>query len=374
MFTAANSLIGFIFALTLTILIIPIVNKLSLGLNIIDKPEKRKQHKKRIVRLGGLGILIGLYSTMILLIAFNFINFDENSFFWPVFYMAPLFFILGFLDDLFNLSPFLRLFFQIFLSTIFWASGFHINNIEIQSFYGGNSSFYLINSFSLLFTVFWIVGMINAINWIDGLDGLAIGILCISTLGMICAALGHENIEYLPILTALFGVCLAFLFYNYYPAKIVMGDGGSYLLGFFAASLSILMFEPGLNSSFKSYLDFYFLESLLFFAVPIFDMVYVIFLRLNQGKSIFFPDRKHIHHRLFDGGFSHRDSVTLIFALSQWFVSFSLLASFNKFNKYTLVIAISSTALLALILFLKCNLSKLLILKLSPKINKFDLS
>ena len=370
MFTAANSLIGFIFALTLTYFLIPIVNKLSLKLNLIDKPEKRKQHKKGIVRLGGLGILIGIYSTMILLLAFNFINFDENSFFWPVFYIAPLFFILGFLDDLFNISPFVRLFFQILLSTVVWASGFHINNIEVQYFYEGDSSIYLINSLSLLFTVFWIVGMINSINWIDGLDGLAIGIVCISTLGMICAAIGHENMEYLPILSSLFGACLAFLFYNYYPARIVMGDGGSYLLGFFAASFSILMFEPGLNISFKSDLDFYFLESILFFGVPIFDMIYVVFLRLKQGKSIFFPDRKHIHHRLFDGGFSHIDSVILIFALSQWFVSFSLLVSFNKFNKYTLVIALSSTALLSFILIIKCNLSKLLILKLSPKINR----
>ena len=372
MFTAANSLIGFIFALILTFLVIPIVNKFSLILNLIDKPEKRKQHKKVIVRLGGLGILIGLYCTMTLLLAFNFINFDENSFFWPVFYIAPLFFVLGFLDDLFNISPFVRLFFQILLSTVVWACGFHINNIEIQSFFGVNSSIYLINSLSLLFTVFWIVGMINAINWMDGLDGLAIGIVCISTLGMIFAAIGHQNTEYLPILSSLFGSCLAFLFYNYHPAKIVMGDGGSYLLGFFAASLSILMFEPGLNTSFKSYLDFYFLESMLFFAVPIFDVIKVVFLRLKQGKSIFFPDRKHIHHRLFDGGFSHRDSVTLIYALSQWFVSVSLLVSFNKFNKYTLVIALSSTALLSFILTIKCNLSKLLILKLSPKIKRVD--
>jgi len=372
LFNAANSLIGFIFAFILTVITIPIIKNLSLKLNLIDRPDKRKQHKKNIVRLGGLGILIGLYLPIILLLAFGFINFPQNSFFWPVFGIAPCFFIIGFFDDLFNLSPFVRLFFQIVLSIIFWAIGFHINILEIQTLIGVPLSISLISLLSLSFTVLWIVGMINAINWIDGLDGLAIGIVCISTLGMICAAIGHGNIEYLPILSALLGSCLGFLIFNYHPAKIVMGDGGSYFLGFFSVSLSVLMFEPGLNDGFNSELDFYLLESLLFFAVPVFDMIYVILARLSKGKSIFYPDRLHIHHRLVDGGFNQIDSVTLIFALSQWFVSFSLLASFNKLDEYTVLIGISSSLLFIVVLLIKCDLSKLCKFELHPRKNKID--
>ena len=225
---------------------------------------------------------MGLYLPIVLLLLFGFINFPQNSYFWPVFVIAPCFFIIGFIDDLFNLSPFIRLFFQVLMSIIFWAIGFHLNILQIQTLFGDPLSIPLVNILSLCFTVLWIVGMINAINWIDGLDGLAIGIVCISILGMICAAIGHGNIEYLPILSSFFGSCLGFLIFNYHPAKIVMGDGGSYFLGFFSVSLSVLMFEPGLNDGFNSELDFYLLESLLFFAVPIFDMIYVILSRLER--------------------------------------------------------------------------------------------
>ena len=368
---AANSLSGFIIAFFSTIILIPVIKTLSFRFDLVDKPEKRKQHKVNIVRLGGLGILIGLYIAILFLRIFGLISFDFNSFFWPIFISAPLFFCIGFVDDLFSLSPFIRLFFQVVLSIFVWKSGFHINNLVIYHFLGDNLSLSLVSSLSLIFTIFWIVGMTNAINWLDGLDGLATGVVCISTLGMICAAIGHKNFEYLPILTSFLGACIAFLIYNFYPAKIVMGDGGSYLLGFFSATMSIILFEPGEKIDFNSNLDFYLFESILIFAVPLLDTLFVVFSRIQSKKSIFLPDRNHFHHRLVDNGFSQIDVSFLIFAISQWFVSLGLLVSFHSFNKYTLLILLSSSILLASVFCLKCDLSKILSFKLCPKLSKF---
>jgi len=367
---AANSLSGFIFAFFSTITLVPIIKSLSIKYKIVDKPEERKQHKSSIVRLGGLGIFLGFYISLLILKVFGLFFFDPNSFFWPIFICAPFFFIVGFVDDIFNISPFTRLFLQVVLSIFVWSCGFHINNIIINYFFGENLSLGIISSYSLIFTVFWIVGMTNAINWLDGLDGLATGVVSISTFGMICASMGHQNYEYLPILTSFLGACVAFLIYNFHPAKIVMGDGGSYLLGFISATMCLILFEPGININFNSKLDFYFLESILFFAVPLFDMLFVIYSRIKSKKSIFYPDRKHFHHRLYDNGFSQQEVSLLIFTLSQWFVSLGLLVSFHSFNRYTLIILLFSTTLLFSVFSIKCDLAKIIKLQFYPKINK----
>ena len=367
---AANSISGFIFAFFSTVALVPVIKYLSVKYKIFDKPEQRKQHKSSIVRLGGLGIFLGLYISILILKVFGLFQFDPNNFFWPIFICAPFFFVTGFVDDIFDISPFTRLLIQVVLSIFVWSCGFHINHLIINNFFGENLSFSITSRFSLIFTVLWIVGMTNAINWLDGLDGLATGVVSISTFGMICASIGHQNYEYLPILTAFLGACLAFLIYNFHPAKIVMGDGGSYLLGFISSTMCLILFEPGLNINFNSKLDFYFLESILFFAVPLFDMLFVILSRIKSRKSIFFPDRKHFHHRLFDNGFSQQDVSLLIFTLSQWFVSLGLLVSFNSFNRYTLIILLFSTTLLIAVFSLKCQVSEILKFKLSPRESK----
>jgi len=367
---AANSLSGFLFAFFSTVALIPVIKYLSFKYKIVDKPEQRKQHKSSIVRLGGLGIFLGLYISIFILKVFGLFQFDPNSFFWPIFTCAPFFFVVGFVDDLFNISPFIRLFLQVVLSIFVWSCGFHINNLIINSFFGENLSLSITSTLSLVFTVLWIVGMTNAINWLDGLDGLATGVVSISTFGMICASIGHQNYEYLPILTSFLGACLAFLIYNFHPSKIVMGDGGSYLLGFISATMCLILFEPGKNINFNSKLDFYFFESILLFAVPLFDMLFVIYSRIKSKKSIFFPDRKHFHHRLFDNGFNQQDVALLIFALSQWFVSLGLVVSFNYFNKYTLIIFLFSTTLLFAVFSMKCQISKILQLKFYPRLKK----
>ena len=191
---------------------------------------------------------------------------------------------------------------------------------------------------------------------------LASGIICISTIGLIIIAFFNNNFESIYLLFSVFGACLAFLLYNNYPAKILMGDGGAYLLGFFAATSGI--YFTNINTSQLSGLSFSTLPLFLIFIVPILDMIIVIFSRLKDGKSIFFPDRSHIHHRLLDLGFTHMDSVIIIYAVSQFFVSLALIITIVKFK---LIIITSSVFILGGIVFIKCDYKSLMKLKISPR-------
>jgi UDP-N-acetylmuramyl pentapeptide phosphotransferase/UDP-N-acetylglucosamine-1-phosphate transferase len=160
--------------------------------------------------------------------------------------------------------------------------------------------------FSLGFTVFWIVGMINSINWIDGLDGLSSGIALIAavTLGLISLTpqVGGGQPLVAVLCFALAGSLLGFLRWNFYPATIFAGTSGVQFVGFTLAVLSIL-------GSAKVAV------ALLVLGVPIIDTFWIIVRRLSQGRSPFSPDRSHIHHRLLDLGLSHRSTVLVIYGI-----------------------------------------------------------
>ena len=189
-----------------------------------------------------------------------------------------------------------------------------------MSWLGVNADPFILPSFlAILFTVLWIVGLVNAINWIDGLDGLASGIAFISSLLLFYFSLEQSLIAPAIISSSLAASSFAFLLYNFYPAKIYMGDGGSNFIGYSLAVISILVFS---NSS-----SVYSLNTLaplninpiipiLIIFIPIIDMLYVISSRVIKGKSPFLPDRSHIHHRLLDIGLNHKQSVLLIYLLS----------------------------------------------------------
>jgi len=159
-------------------------------------------------------------------------------------------------------------------------------------------------SFSIGFTVFWIVGMINSINWIDGLDGLSTGVALIATVTLGILSLSTQVSQ--PLIAvlcfALAGALLGFLRWNFYPAKIFSGTTGVQFVGYTLAVLSIL-------GSAKVAV------ALLVLGVPIIDTFWIIVGRLTQGRSPFTPDRTHIHHRLLDLGLSHRNTVLFIYAI-----------------------------------------------------------
>ena len=153
------------------------------------------------------------------------------------------FFLIGVFDDIFSLSPLKRLFLVLFWPIFAWNLGINFNNIDISFLNLGFANIILPNYLSLIITLIWLVGVTNAINWIDGLDGLASGCSGIMALTFGIIAIQNNNYEYALISFALAGASFGFLNFNFKPAKILMGDGGTYFLGFTLACLSLIVLK-----------------------------------------------------------------------------------------------------------------------------------
>src|SRR5699024_9569316 len=177
---------------------------------------------------------------------------------------------------------------------------------------------------SVLITVLWVVGITNAINLIDGLDGLATGVTAIAFMSMLVMAVIDGQYVAAVLCIVFIGANVGFLFHNFYPAKIYMGDAGSNLLGYMIAVVSML----GL---FKNIALLGFIIPIILLAVPIFDTLYAILRRAYKNGSIMPADNKHIHYRLMENGYSHRKSVLIIYAFSALFGAMAVLFSNSSF-------------------------------------------
>ncbi|MBT2216501.1 undecaprenyl/decaprenyl-phosphate alpha-N-acetylglucosaminyl 1-phosphate transferase [Virgibacillus dakarensis] len=172
----------------------------------------------------------------------------------------------------------------------------------------------------MLVTVLWVVGVTNAINLIDGLDGLATGVTTIALTSMFIMAIIDVQVIAAYLCIVLIGANLGFLYHNFYPAKIYMGDTGSNFLGYMIAVVSML----GL---FKNIALFGFIIPIIILAVPIFDTLFAIVRRAFNGENIMMPDNKHIHYQLLKKGFSHRQAVLIIYGFSALFGAIAILLS-----------------------------------------------
>lgn len=309
------------------IFLVPFVYKFGLKLGIIDNFEERKIDPQYKVSFGGIAIVFSFYIAVGLGFLFLKLGFLETSFNLYPFILAALFngilfFLIGLLDDVFSLSPFLRLALQIIVVCIGIGFGFNINIESFQIFYYLDHN-YLIKFLNSIFTILFLVGLTNSFNWIDGLDGLASGVSAIVNFGFLFISISTNNIIGAILAASNIGASAGFLKYNSFPSKIIMGDGGSYFLGYMNSIVAILTFT-GLDKDGQLLISFnnlIFLLTILF--VPIFDMFIVIVKRIKRGKSPFFPDRTHLHHFFYDKGLSHRRTVILIYSLTQWFVFLS---------------------------------------------------
>jgi len=209
----------FLISFATTYFFIPRIIKFALKRNIVDSIDNRKVSREPIARIGGLGIVSGICLSLIFIRHNTLI--DIRNFHLDIFILLTLsFFILGFLDDLLKLSPWIRLFFQILFSSIAWSNNFRIDSIDLTYLNFSTNYFDLPQIISFLITVFWITGIVNSINWIDGLDGLAVGITLFAIFGLVLVNFKLQNFELLYILFPMAASCLAFLKYNYHPAKI----------------------------------------------------------------------------------------------------------------------------------------------------------
>lgn len=284
----------------------PVVISLGNRFNWVDKPDARKQHKKAAVRVGGIGICLGLLVSFLgLLLAQGVDILTLPSPLLAIIIGSLLSFSIGFVDDIIGLSPIVRLGFQAIITVIVWNLGIQIEALPIP-FIG----MFHLGWLSLPITFLWLAGVANAINWVDGLDGLAAGTVAIASaaLAMVCYQLNHLLEASLAI--SLTAVLLGFLYHNAKPAKLFMGDGGAYLIGFLWASLAItgVTFNP--SSQTVLWMPY------LLLLVPIGDMIYVILRRVRNGQSPFYPDRCHLHHRLLAQGYSYEETVAQIYIMN----------------------------------------------------------
>lgn len=306
------AVIAFLVVLVLT----PVVKAIALKYQRFDVPSLRKTHHQPMVRLGGIAICLGtLLSLLLVWMTGGIEKLPITVIFncWITLFGSVGFFVIGLSDDLFSLSPWVRLVLQCAVASLVWLMGMRIEFLTLPNF-----GVIHLGWLSLPLTVLWLTGVVNAINWIDGLDGLAsgIGVIAAATSCIICLYTGQLDTALIGI--ALVGSLLGFLVFNFNPAQIFMGDGGSYFIGFLLAGM-------GITGLVKSATTTAILLPALVLAVPLCDMTWVILMRLCQGVSPFLADNQHLHHRLLEAGLSHRLTVLVIYALTYWISSLALL-------------------------------------------------
>lgn len=285
-------------ALVFSLLLVPQVARLAIKIGAVDQPNARKVHKKVMPRMGGLAIYVSFF-----VVLFLWESFSREL--MGLFLGGTVLVIVGIIDDMKDIPAKVKLCGQILAACIVVASGVRVEFMT-NIFFGG---MFPLSAFSAPFTVLWIVAIINAINLIDGLDGLAAGISVISAATM--AIVGYASGQYMMASMAmiLIGSTLGFLKYNFHPAQIFMGDTGSMFLGYNLAVFAVLGFA-------KSFTLLSLVPPILVLAIPILDTLFAIIRRKMNHKPIFKPDKHHLHHCLLNYGFSHRDTVLIIYTVS----------------------------------------------------------
>ena len=289
-------------ALLVSFVSTPVVKALAQRMGAMDVPkDARRMHDHPIPRMGGLAIFFGFMLSVLV-----FLPLTEQL--RGMLLGASLIVVLGILDDIYALSAKLKFVVQIVAALIAVSQGNVITVLSNPNIFS-DDPFWDLGILSVPVTVLWIVGITNAVNLIDGLDGLACGVSTISSMTMLVIALVVAEADVAIIMAALAGACIGFLPYNLNPAKIFMGDTGSTFLGFVLAVVSI-------QGLFKYAAIISFAVPFLMLALPIFDTCFAIIRRVSKGQSPMSPDRSHIHHRLIDMGFSQKQAVAMLYVIS----------------------------------------------------------
>ncbi len=293
----------------------PTLIKVAINGSFFDKPDHiRKVHRSSIPNIGGVAIFFGFLFACILFIKTTSIEFSN-------FFLAScmIIFAMGIRDDLLGLNANFKIALQLIAAflVVYFA------NVRMESLYGLFGVFELSMFISIPFSIFTIIVITNSINLIDGIDGLATSMgIVISACFAITFYLMNE-LGWCRISIALCGSLLGFIKFNYYPAKIFMGDTGAYIIGFILSILCIQFIElnrfdaltnadPFIKSSPAVGIGFLF--------IPLFDTLRVFIIRILEGKSPFYADRQHLHHFLLDRGWSHARISLFIPALSLFFI------------------------------------------------------
>lgn len=317
-------LLAFSLAVLLSAAVTPLVRRYALNRQIMAMPDERKVHLKPIPYLGGLAIFGGFVVPALIFLPLN-------RRFMALLLGIAILVTVGVVDDIKNLNPFHKLAWQVVAAFVVLSGGIGI--VSVNNPFGGTVHLsawrFPVNVYGWHFhiapianalTVVWIVGLVNAINFLDGLDGLACGVSAIAGLVMFMLSIGPKvnqpEVALLAIIMT--GAAIGFLPYNFFPAKIFMGDGGAYFLGLTLALLAI--YSGGKLATASLVLGF-----------TIFDSVWAVARRLYHRTSPFKPDKGHLHHLLLEAGFSQRRAVLTLYALALLFGTVAVFSgSFGK--------------------------------------------
>lgn len=316
--------IAFVLAFITAYVIVPYSMRFAKKIRATDKPEARRVNTIEMPRLGGLGIIAGFFVSMIyLLISMELENqamiAEYHMKLIGLFLGLIIIVLVGFIDDWKGINPIIKLLGQTAAAGVVMAFGITIGDFNLPIL---NRLIELSDVMEYVITWIWIVGITNAINLTDGLDGLSSGITLIACVSLlIIFAINSSPIISIILITALAGGIVGFLPYNINPAKTYMGDSGSNFLGFSISIISIVGIA-------KTYTIIVIIAPLIVLAVPIFDTIFAIFRRIIKGKSIkaiFEPDNGHLHHRLMKLGYTQKEAVLILYAVAATFGMFAII-------------------------------------------------
>ena len=297
--------IAFAVAFCFTMLCVPLARKIAEKIGAIDVPkDTRRMHKVPTPRLGGLAVFLGF---LVSVLCFCEITKEMIGLLCG----SVIIVILGIFDDSHDLSAKLKLVVQIIAALVtIYIGDIKINFFTNPNIFSNDKILLLSDWISVPCTVLWIVAITNAVNLIDGLDGLAAGVSTIAAVSLVFIASMVDEPAIALIAIIIAGACLGFLPFNFRKKKkIFLGDTGATFLGYALAVLSV-------QGGFKSYAVISFAVPVLIFGLPIFDTAFAMLRRVLTGRSPMSPDRGHIHHRLVDMGFSQKQSVFILYAMS----------------------------------------------------------
>ena len=322
------------------------MRRFALQKQIVDHPGGRKGHSNQVPLLGGIAIWFGFSISIIFALGLvsllwrstSLLKFLPNLHLWgqeisielpailAVIIAASGITVLGLMDDLIKNGLHYR---TKFIVQFLVAAIVVVNGVSIHIF-----PWPWLN---LLVSLFWIVGIMNAINLLDGMDGLAAGVSAISATGFLLLSLSNESFYTAILLISLIGCCLGFLRYNFYPARIFMGDAGSLLLGFLLSTMAIICLnsvQPGITNPIV-------LFPIMVLSIPIYDTFSVILIRIRKRRHPFIGDKNHFFHRLVRLGMSRKNTVFLIYVLNVIAVTAAFLLNYLSWWWGGLIVAIT---------------------------------
>src|SRR5579863_3887684 len=309
-------------AFLISLVLTPIIRDISRSFNIVDRPGVRKIHAYPIPRVGGIAIATA-YVIALLSISASREPFGAPTA-WKLIPGATMVMFTGILDDLFSLKPLWKIGGLVTAGSIVYWSGLHIGNLASRA---------LPIWLDYPLTVFWLLLTSNALNLIDGLDGLCAGMGLFSILALFAAAVLHHNVPLAFATLPLAGALLGFLCHNLNPATVFLGDSGALLIGFLLGCYGMIWAQK--TSTLLSML-----VPLLALSIPLLDVSLSVLRRFLRNQPIFSADRRHIHHRLLDRGFSAKQAVWVLYLFAALAAALALLSSSSLGGKYQGVVMV----------------------------------